>query len=179
MSWDECQFIKTKFLTLWPWYLLHIDPHYASTLRLNIEIFNLYVLLSQNCWAVLSYTPSFVWCWKLGTTWMLWVIRLFCSTCQSRTCLLLSVYYTPLIWVWVRIKWRHSDCWFKAFTCYMFAYLFYTFILTLFTVSQGGYAGNAAGFRISSLLKLADTKANKPGMNLLHFVAMVRTEIKT
>lgn len=38
---------------------------------------------------------------------------------------------------------------------------------------QGGYAGNAAGFRISSLLKLADTKANKPGMNLLHFVAMV------
>ncbi len=39
--------------------------------------------------------------------------------------------------------------------------------------SQGGYAGNAAGFRISSLLKLADTKANKPGMNLLHFVAMV------
>lgn len=41
-------------------------------------------------------------------------------------------------------------------------------------VSQGGYAGNAAGFRITSLLKLADTKANKPGMNLLHFVAMVR-----
>ena len=39
---------------------------------------------------------------------------------------------------------------------------------------QGGYAGNAAGFRIASLLKLADTKANKPGMNLLHFVAMVR-----
>ncbi|MEQ2160752.1 hypothetical protein GOODEAATRI_002617 [Goodea atripinnis] len=31
---------------------------------------------------------------------------------------------------------------------------------------------NAAGFRISSLLKLADTKANKPGMNLLHFVAL-------
>lgn len=40
--------------------------------------------------------------------------------------------------------------------------------------AQGGYAGNAAGFRISSLLKLADTKANKPGMNLLHFVAMVQ-----
>ena len=44
-------------------------------------------------------------------------------------------------------------------------------------VLQGGYAGNAAGFRISSLLKLADTKANKPGMNLLHYVAMVRTSI--
>jgi len=49
-------------------------------------------------------------------------------------------------------------------------------ILTLYVTSQGGYAGNAAGFRISSLLKLADTKANKPGMNLLHFVAMVRSE---
>lgn len=49
-------------------------------------------------------------------------------------------------------------------------------ILTLYVSSQGGYAGNAAGFRISSLLKLADTKANKPGMNLLHFVAMVRSE---
>lgn len=47
-------------------------------------------------------------------------------------------------------------------------------ILTSYVASQGGYAGNAAGFRISSLLKLADTKANKPGMNLLHFVAMVR-----
>ncbi|XP_052005247.1 inverted formin-2 [Xyrauchen texanus] len=39
-------------------------------------------------------------------------------------------------------------------------------------MNAGGYAGNAAGFRISSLLKLADTKANKPSMNLLHFVAM-------
>ncbi|KAM9795652.1 LOW QUALITY PROTEIN: uncharacterized protein fhdc2 [Neosynchiropus ocellatus] len=38
-------------------------------------------------------------------------------------------------------------------------------------MNAGGYSGNAAGFRISSLLKLADTKANKPGMNLLHFVA--------
>ncbi|KAM8934228.1 uncharacterized protein RCH25_004665 [Pelodytes ibericus] len=39
-------------------------------------------------------------------------------------------------------------------------------------MNAGGYAGNAAGFRVSSLLKLADTKANKPGMNLLHFVVM-------
>lgn len=29
------------------------------------------------------------------------------------------------------------------------------------------------GFKLSSLLSLADTKANKPGMNLLHFVALV------
>ncbi|KAL7838810.1 hypothetical protein AOLI_G00272140 [Acnodon oligacanthus] len=39
-------------------------------------------------------------------------------------------------------------------------------------MNAGGFAGNAAGFRISSLLKLADTKSNRPGMNLLHFVAI-------
>ncbi|XP_067837219.1 FH2 domain-containing protein 1-like [Heptranchias perlo] len=39
-------------------------------------------------------------------------------------------------------------------------------------MNAGGYAGNAVGFRMASLLKLADTKANKPGMNLMHFVVM-------
>ncbi|XP_026127435.1 FH2 domain-containing protein 1-like [Carassius auratus] len=39
-------------------------------------------------------------------------------------------------------------------------------------MNAGGYAGNAVGFNLSSLLSLADTKANKPGMNLLHFVAL-------
>ena len=39
--------------------------------------------------------------------------------------------------------------------------------------SQDGYAGSAVGFRMTSLLKLADTKANKPGMNLMHYVVMV------
>ncbi|XP_021177883.2 FH2 domain-containing protein 1 [Fundulus heteroclitus] len=39
-------------------------------------------------------------------------------------------------------------------------------------MNAGGYAGNAVGFKLSSLLSLANTKANKPGMNLLHFVAM-------
>uniref|UniRef100_A0A3P8XQI9 FH2 domain-containing protein n=2 Tax=Esox lucius TaxID=8010 RepID=A0A3P8XQI9_ESOLU len=39
-------------------------------------------------------------------------------------------------------------------------------------LNAGGYAGNAVGFKLSSLLTLADTKANKPDMNLLHFVAM-------
>ncbi|XP_074085222.1 FH2 domain-containing protein 1 isoform X3 [Macrotis lagotis] len=39
-------------------------------------------------------------------------------------------------------------------------------------MNAGGHAGNAVGFKLSSLLKLADTKANKPGMNLLHFVAL-------
>ncbi|XP_061769337.1 FH2 domain-containing protein 1-like [Nerophis ophidion] len=39
-------------------------------------------------------------------------------------------------------------------------------------LNAGSFAGNAAGFKLSSLLSLADTKANKPGMNLLHFVAL-------
>ena len=36
---------------------------------------------------------------------------------------------------------------------------------------QGGYAGNAAGMKISSLHKLSDIRSNKPGLNLLHYVA--------
>ena len=38
-------------------------------------------------------------------------------------------------------------------------------------IVQGGYAGNAAGMKISSLHKLTDIRSNKPGMNLLHYVA--------
>ena len=38
-------------------------------------------------------------------------------------------------------------------------------------IFQGGYAGNAAGMKISSLHKLSDIRSNKPGMNLLHYVA--------
>ncbi|KAG8431065.1 hypothetical protein GDO86_019480 [Hymenochirus boettgeri] len=38
-------------------------------------------------------------------------------------------------------------------------------------MNAGGYAGSALGFRMGSLLKLADTKSNKPGINLMHFVA--------
>ena len=37
--------------------------------------------------------------------------------------------------------------------------------------AQGGYAGNAAGMKISSLHKLTDIRSNKPGVNLLHYVA--------
>lgn len=53
--------------------------------------------------------------------------------------------------------------------CVCACVLFHAFSCVL----QGGYAGNAVGFKLSSLLSLADTKANKPGMNLLHFVALV------
>lgn len=42
-------------------------------------------------------------------------------------------------------------------------------------LNAGGYAGGAAGVKLSSLQKLPDIRANKPGMNLMHYVAMVRT----
>lgn len=38
-------------------------------------------------------------------------------------------------------------------------------------MNAGGYSENAIGFRMTTLLNLADTKANKPGMNLTHYVA--------
>ncbi|TRY65996.1 hypothetical protein DNTS_003776 [Danionella cerebrum] len=44
-------------------------------------------------------------------------------------------------------------------------------------MNSDGYAGSAVGFRITSLLKLADTKANKPGMNLMHYVVMQAQKI--
>lgn len=39
-------------------------------------------------------------------------------------------------------------------------------------LNYGGYAGNTAGIELASLDKLADVKANKAGMHLLHFIAM-------
>ncbi|XP_028165437.1 FH2 domain-containing protein 1 [Ostrinia furnacalis] len=39
-------------------------------------------------------------------------------------------------------------------------------------LNAGGYAGGAAGVKLGSLQKLADIRANKPGMNLMHYVAM-------
>ncbi|CAG9568417.1 unnamed protein product [Danaus chrysippus] len=39
-------------------------------------------------------------------------------------------------------------------------------------LNAGGYAGGAAGVKLSSLQKLTDIRANKPGMNLMHYVAM-------
>lgn len=44
-------------------------------------------------------------------------------------------------------------------------------------MNAGGYNANVIGFRMTSLLKLADTKANKPGMNLMHYVAKQAEDI--
>ncbi|XP_041463553.1 formin-J-like isoform X1 [Lytechinus variegatus] len=46
-------------------------------------------------------------------------------------------------------------------------------LLTGNFLNAGGYAGNAIGFKMSSLLKLVETRANKPRMNLLHYVAQL------
>lgn len=40
-------------------------------------------------------------------------------------------------------------------------------------VFQGSYAGNAAGFKVNTLPKLLDTRANKPSMTFLHYVVQV------
>ncbi|CAG9765183.1 unnamed protein product [Ceutorhynchus assimilis] len=38
-------------------------------------------------------------------------------------------------------------------------------------LNAGGYAANAAGVKLTSLQKIMDIRANKPNMNLIHFVA--------
>ncbi|XP_071847429.1 inverted formin-2-like isoform X2 [Apostichopus japonicus] len=43
-------------------------------------------------------------------------------------------------------------------------------------MNSGGFAGNAAGFKISSLLKLQDTRANKPRVTLMHYLVEVAEE---
>ncbi|XP_044761086.1 inverted formin-2 isoform X2 [Coccinella septempunctata] len=39
-------------------------------------------------------------------------------------------------------------------------------------LNAGGYAGDAAGVKLSSLQKITDIRANRPNMNLVHFVAL-------
>ncbi|XP_055915666.1 formin-J [Eupeodes corollae] len=48
----------------------------------------------------------------------------------------------------------------------------YLIVLAGNFLNSGGYAGNAAGVKLSSLQKITDIRANKPGVNLMHFVAM-------
>ncbi|XP_062128227.1 formin-J isoform X1 [Drosophila sulfurigaster albostrigata] len=50
--------------------------------------------------------------------------------------------------------------------------LLYLLVVAGNFLNSGGYAGNAAGVKLSSLQKLTDIRANKPGMNLIHFVAL-------
>ncbi|XP_065578323.1 FH2 domain-containing protein 1-like isoform X2 [Artemia franciscana] len=50
--------------------------------------------------------------------------------------------------------------------------LLYMVVLAGNFLNSGGYAGNAAGVKLASLQKLTDIRANKPGMNLIHYVAL-------
>ncbi|KAL4230469.1 FH2 domain-containing protein 1 [Mactra antiquata] len=54
--------------------------------------------------------------------------------------------------------------------------LLYLVLLSGNFLNAGNYAGDAAGFKLSSLLKLTEIRANKPRMNLMHYVVMQAEE---
>ncbi|WAQ98975.1 FHDC1-like protein [Mya arenaria] len=54
--------------------------------------------------------------------------------------------------------------------------LLYLVLLSGNFLNAGNYAGDAAGFKLSSLLKLTEIRANKPRMNLMHYVVMQADE---
>lgn len=91
------------------------------------------------------------------------------QSCWSQTVSILSfAWYWRLetTWMlWVRNMWKWCLGWLSFSVCVSLSLIYFVW-------SQGGYAGSAIGFRMASLLKLADTKANKPGMNLMHYVVM-------
>lgn len=45
----------------------------------------------------------------------------------------------------------------------------------MFFVHQGTHTGNAEGFKISTLLRLTETKANKSRITLLHHILEVKS----
>ncbi|KAK3880503.1 hypothetical protein Pcinc_014994 [Petrolisthes cinctipes] len=48
---------------------------------------------------------------------------------------------------------------------------FFTYILTLGNfINTGSYAGNALGFRLSTVSKVWEVRANQPGITLLHYI---------
>lgn len=57
------------------------------------------------------------------------------------------------------------------FNCFIQgAYVIYLLYISCFI--QGAYVGDAAGIKITSLLKLSELRSNKPRVNLLHVVVM-------
>merc|ERR1719225_679902 len=59
----------------------------------------------------------------------------------------------------------------ELMTCQKLQDLFYMVLMAGNFLNSGGYAGNAAGMKISSLHKLTDIRSNKPGLTMLHYVA--------
>lgn len=49
-------------------------------------------------------------------------------------------------------------------------------LLRLALYPQGSHTGNAEGFKISTLLKLTETKANKSRITLLHHIVEVQLQ---
>ncbi|KAK7067271.1 hypothetical protein SK128_021282 [Halocaridina rubra] len=48
---------------------------------------------------------------------------------------------------------------------------FFAYVLTLGNfINMGSYAGNAVGFKVNTISKLWETRANRPGMTLLHYL---------
>lgn len=66
--------------------------------------------------------------------------------------------------------WRLEDI---VVAVFYFTTEYYFVYIVHYVCLQGGYAGNATGIKISSLVKLVDTRANKPRMNLMHFLVHV------
>merc|ERR1719225_2527160 len=59
----------------------------------------------------------------------------------------------------------------ELMNCQKLQDLFYMVLMAGNFLNSGGYAGNAAGMKISSLHKLTDIRSNKPGLTMLHYVA--------
>ena len=57
-------------------------------------------------------------------------------------------------------------------TLSVFQRMLYSLVTTsqLVSVFQGGYAGNALGFKVSSLSKIRETRSNVPRVTLLHYM---------
>ncbi|XP_068243484.1 inverted formin-2-like [Palaemon carinicauda] len=57
---------------------------------------------------------------------------------------------------------------------------FFAYILTLGNfINMGSYAGNALGFKLNAISKLWETRANKPGMTLLHYIVQTSQDENT
>ncbi|XP_070197577.1 uncharacterized protein [Littorina saxatilis] len=54
--------------------------------------------------------------------------------------------------------------------------LIFLILITGNYLNSGNHAGNAAGFKLSSMLKLTEIRANKPRMNLMHYVVQEAQE---
>lgn len=63
---------------------------------------------------------------------------------------------------------------FSSLTIHLLQEVLYIALIAGNFLNAGGYAGGAAGVRLASLQKLPDIRANKPGITLMHYVALVR-----